>query len=81
MVAEEVRENVKVSKFRGKVTLERRDASGDIIPIWECPVCGGEVDVVHKEECTSLDVYKQCLSCGFTFKEVWIIERIEEVNG
>jgi len=82
MDTEEVCANVSLRTLRRKkVNLERRDENGDILPIWNCPACGAEVDVVYKEECTSLDIYKECLNCGYTFKEVWVIERVEEVKG
>jgi len=59
-----------------KINIEVKDKNGDILPLWKCPFCGGDLEEIDKVECSSLDIYKQCLSCGKIFKEVYVIESI-----
>jgi len=63
------------------VQIEIRDHNGDILPLWKCPYCNGDLEEVDKEECSALDIYKQCLKCGRIFKETYVIESISEVDS
>ena len=65
---------------RKLIVIERRDENGDILPLWNCPYCNGNLEIVHKEECSSLDIYKECTKCGRVYKETYVIEQIELVE-
>jgi len=57
--------------------LEIKDGK-DMLPLWECPYCKGQLEEVDKEQCSSLDIYKECSKCRRIFKEVWVIKSITE---
>jgi len=61
------------------MNIEIKDNNNDILPLWECPYCKSELTEVDKEQCSSLDIYKECSKCGKLFKETWVIESITEV--
>jgi len=62
------------------MNLEKRDGK-DILPLEECPYCKGELKEIDKQFCSSMDIFKECAKCGKTFKEVWVIESIEELEN